>query len=111
MDNKLKIGLLVDDSDNIFTTEIWRGASYAAGKLDVNLVVFFGGFVGSSNIYGNSRYEFQKNTTYKFSKTKDLDLLIISVSSIVHGNNRLKELFIQQHLNVVILNMPRNYWI
>ena len=109
MDNKLKIGLLVDDSDNIFTTEIWRGASYAAGKLDVNLVVFFGGFVGSSNIYGNSRYEFQKNTTYKFSKTKDLDLLIISVSSIVHGNNRLKELFVKEFEGVPIVTLNHKF--
>lgn len=109
VDNKLKIGLLVDDSDNIFTTEIWRGASYAAGKLDVNLVVFFGGFVGSSNIYGNSRYEFQKNTTYKFSKTKDLDLLIISVSSIVHGNNRLKELFVKEFEGVPIVTLNHKF--
>lgn len=47
-----------------------RGVSYAAGKLDVNLVVFFGGFVGSSNIYGNSRYEFQKIQLINFPRQK-----------------------------------------
>ena len=70
VDNKLKIGLLVDDSDNIFTTEIWRGASYAAGKLDVNLVVFFGGFVGSSNINGFQGMSFKKIQLINFPRQK-----------------------------------------
>ena len=33
------------------------------------------------------------------------------VGEITESSLTKKELFIQQHLNVVILNMPRNYWI
>lgn len=109
MDKKLTIGLLVDDSDNIFTTEIWRGASYAATKLDLNLVVFFGGFIGTGNVTKNSKYEFQKNTAYQFAKSKDLDLLIISVSSIVQGNKQLKEMFINEFEGIPVVTLNHKF--
>lgn len=108
VNKKLKIGLLVDDSDNIFTTEIWRGASYAAKKLDVNLVVFFGGFVCANND-ADYRYELQKNMAYKFAKTPELDLLIISVSSIVHGSKDLKEEFINAFAQTPIVTLNHKF--
>lgn len=109
VDKKITIGLLVDDSDNVFTTEIWRGASYAARKIDVNLVVFFGGFVDSNNHYQNSKYEFQKNTAYRFAQTKGMDLLIISVSSIVQGSKKLKEAFVKEFEGVPIVTLNHKF--
>lgn len=109
MDKKLTVGLLVDDSDNVFTTEIWRGASYAASKLDINLVVFFGGFIDNGNTIKKSKYEFQKNTAYGFAKTKDIDLLIISVSSIVQGSKQLKELFVKEFQGVPIVTLNHKF--
>lgn len=108
MEKKLKIGLLVDDSDNIYTTEIWRGASYAAEQLGIDLVVFFGGFVENKNV-AQYKYEAQKNTAYVFSKTKEIDLLIISVSSIVHGDNKLKEKFVKEFEGVPIVTLNHKF--
>ena len=52
---------------------------------------------------------FKKIQLINFPRQKDLDLLIISVSSIVHGNNRLKELFVKEFEGVPIVTLNHKF--
>lgn len=84
---KITIGLLVDEVDNNFTNEICRGAKQAADELDVNLITFFGGYLRSQC----QDYSYQKNIVFSLAKAQGIDLLIISMGSIVQGGLDIKD--------------------
>ncbi len=98
---KITIGLLVDEVDNNFTNEICRGAIRAAKELDVNLVIFFGGYL--RNHYRD--YSYQKNMVFSLAKAQDIDLLIISMGSIVKDTVDLKEKLLQFFGDVPIVTL------
>lgn len=102
---KLTIGLLVDEVDNNFTNEICRGAQKAADELDIHLVVFFGGYL--RNHYQN--YAYQKNMIFSFAKGQGIDLLIISIDSIVQGTVDLKEQLLQYFKGIPIVTLNAVY--
>lgn len=102
---KLTIGLIVDEVDNNFTNEICRGAKLAAWKSHANLIVFFGGFLENESL----DYNYQKNTIFSYANTNDLDLLIISVESVVKGTKEIKEQFIKRFPNIPIVTLNATF--
>lgn len=102
---KLTIGLLVDEVDNNFTNEICRGAKIAADELDVNLVVFFGGFLTNDSY----NYDYQKNMIFSFANGQGIDLLIISIDSIVKGPIALKERLLHYFKDIPIVTLNAVY--
>lgn len=102
---KLTIGLLVDEVDNNFTNEICRGAKKAADELDVNLVAFFGGYL--RNQYHN--YAYQKNMIFSFAKGQGIDLLIVSIDSVVQGTVDIKNQLLEYFKGIPLVTLNAVY--
>jgi len=78
MSRRINIGLAVDDIDYHFTSQACKGAQLAAQKIDANLYVFPGHYIGDPDSAGpESKYEYQYNTVFDLITERNIDILFI----------------------------------
>ncbi|MBQ0064597.1 MAG: GGDEF domain-containing protein [Firmicutes bacterium] len=98
---EVHVGLLVDEISNLFSQLICNGAYKACQETGAKLSLFFGGFY--ENTY--QKFGYQKNMIYPLADTKDLDFLIVSISSICRESaNKQKLLSYFKDVPIVTLN-------
>ena len=95
---KITIGLLVDTLENNFSIEICRGAKEAALTNNVQLDIFYGGFINENS----QDYDYQQNNVFPIADS--LDAIIISIASICRTNEKKEELLSLFH-NILLSNI------
>ena len=99
---KITIGLLVDTLENNFSIEICRGAKEAALTNNVQLDIFYGGFINENS----QDYDYQQNNVFPIADS--LDAIIISIASICRTNEKKEELLSLFH-NIPIITLNDMY--
>ncbi len=94
MENRrYNIGLLVATITDEFSNRIAIGAMEAAKKLDANLIIFPGKYLGVQHIneqYG-AKYEYQYHVLFDLAAEAKLDYLIIAVGTIGYALEHTKQ--------------------
>lgn len=80
---RITVGLLVNSIQNDYSTLMCQGASIAAEKLDVNLIIVPGREVNATwdNIAIN-RFENQSSVLYSFINSNNVDVLLVSMGTV-----------------------------
>ncbi|MDE7293710.1 MAG: GGDEF domain-containing protein [Oscillospiraceae bacterium] len=93
--NRFNIGLLVANIVDEFSNSVAIGAMRAAKRLDTDLVIFPGKYVGIQRIYEKfeTKYEYQYNVLFDHAANAKLDYIIAAVGSIAYAydDKRKKE--------------------
>ena len=109
MENRrYNIGLLVATITDEFSNRVAIGAMEAAKKLDANLTIFPGKYMGVQHIneqYG-AKYEYQYNVLFDLAREAKLDYLIIAVGTIGFALEHSKQReFLDRFEDVPILSV------
>lgn len=96
-----KVGLLIESLDNNYAIKIVKGVQHAADEMNVDLIIFFGGYFYEE--FNN--YEYQKNMICAFADHSYLDLLIISIDSLVVGSHKYKQDILQYFKDIPIVTL------
>lgn len=111
MSKRIKIGMLVDDIDSIFTQETCRGAELGAISIDANLYIFPMRFLDSRDFLNDhSRFEYQYNMIYRFITEKNIDILYVLMGNIGCRTDYDKQMeFLKQLPNIPIVTLYTSY--
>ena len=83
MKRRLNIGFLVDDLDNYFSNQACKGAELAAKKLDANLFIFPGHYIGKPDSkYADRKFEYQYNSVFSLPTERNVDIIYILMGTI-----------------------------
>ncbi len=105
---KYNIGLAVADLMDTYSRRLAEGAMKAAERLDANLVIFPGKYVGK-DIYSqntDSKYEYQHNALFAYASAAKFDYLIVAVGTIAHVlNNEQRQKMLEYFGNTPVLSL------
>lgn len=104
---RLTIGLLVGNIDDNFSNSVCKGAIDAAEKLDANLVVLPGRYIGIDyeTLY-KSRYEYQFNTLFSCVADNNVDVVIAAVGSIAYDSTAEDKLkFLEKYAGIPVITI------
>lgn len=104
---RLTIGLLLGNVGDTFSKSIARGAIEAAERLDVNVVLIPGRYIGLDydTLY-NSRYEYQFNTLFGCVNARNVDAVVAAVGSIAFACDfEQKENFLKKYLGIPVVTI------
>lgn len=94
-DSRFNIGLLVGTITEDFSNSVAIGAMRAAKRLDTNMVIFPGKYVGLQHLYEkwDTKYEYQYNVLFDHAAHAKLDYIIAAVGTIAYSydDKRKKE--------------------
>ena len=96
------IGMLINQIDGSYQSQLWKGLQKLAEERDVNLIYFAGKSLESE--IGNERYH---NFVYKMAKNPQLEGLVVSTSTItLFADREAKFLDLFEDLPMVSLSQP-----
>lgn len=105
---RYNIGLLVATITDEFSNRLAIGAMEAAQRLDANLIIFPGKYVGVQHIneqYG-AKYEYQYNVLFDLAAEAKLDYLIVAVGTIGFALEHIRQKqFLDRFGDVPILSV------
>lgn len=83
---RFKIGIAVAAIKDPFSYQLSMGAMSAAEKLDVDLYIFPGKYIGVdySAFFDECRYEYQYNALFDIAAASEFDYMISAVGSIAY---------------------------
>lgn len=108
MEQRLNIGLFIDDIDAVFTSEAVKGAELGAIAINANLYIFPGMYLDSVSDISDDhmRYEYQYNTLFQFADENHLDILYVMMGMIgARISQEERVAFLKQYLNIPIVNL------
>lgn len=94
MARRYRIGLVVAAIEDDFSSGLARGAMRMAEKLDANLVIFPGNYIGADQVSEDSSYNYQYNSLFSCAAAANLDYVIVATGTIGYqvDDNRKKNL-------------------
>lgn len=97
---RYKIGLLVANIVDDFSNQIAKGAMEAAEKLDADLFIFPGKYIGLEYLYAqfDAKYEYQYNSLFDVAARAGLDYLIVAIGTIAYACDDERKLEIMRSL-------------
>lgn len=94
-ENRYNIGLLVANITDEFSNSLAVGAMKAAKRLNTDLIIFPGKYMGLQRLYEklDTKYEYQYNVLFDYAARGRLDYIIAAVGTIAYAfdNERKKE--------------------
>ena len=100
------IALLVANINDGYSKALAKGAMDAAKRLDVNLVIIPGNYVGTQSINEkyDKHYDYQYNVLFDYALHADFDYLIAAIGTITYGCSAArKREFISQFKDLPLL--------
>lgn len=74
---RITIGLLVANLEDVFSNQVCRGAVPAAEEIDANLIIFPGRYIDANTVTSKKEnYEYQHNTLFNYAKNEHIDILL-----------------------------------
>ncbi len=111
MKKRYNIGLLVAGIVDPFSNACAVGAMRAAKKLDVNLIIFPGKYIGLCDLDRSAEcdYENQYNILFRYAAAAKLDYLIIATGSVAYAcDDRQKAEFLRSFGDVPLISLAAN---
>lgn len=107
MNNRLTIGLFIDDIDASFTKEAVKGAELGAIAIDANMYIFPGMCLDEANMSNNrAYYEYQYNTLFQFVSEKNIDVLYVTMGMIgCRVSLEERTAFLEKYLGIPIVTL------
>lgn len=97
MGDRLNIGLMVANIEDVFSNSICKGAISAAEELDANLIIFPGKYLDHwKNLDSGQAYEYQYNTLFSYAKKESIDVIVACISSIGYASTLEKRIEVLQ---------------
>ena len=87
------IGLVVSNITDVFPNCISKGAMKEAARLNTDLTIFPGKYVGLEHRYfiADARYEYQYNVLFDHAAASGLDYLIVAVGTVAYAYDTQKK--------------------
>lgn len=91
------VGLLISNTSDVYTRQIWPGISYTLREKDIHLIVFSGNpvFAKSSLLYHNygqdfslqpvNGFDYQSNVLYELINPETVDALVMTTGSLSYN--------------------------
>ena len=103
---KFNIGILAANLTDVFSNGLIKGAISAAKRLDVNLTVIPGKYLGIQHLNDqyDAHYEYQYNVLFSYAAKAHFDYIIAPVGTIAYAyNNELKKQFLDTFAGTPVL--------
>ena len=111
-ENRLNIGLLIDDFDHYFSSQACKGAELAAKALDANLFIFPGHYIGKPDSrYFDKEFEYQYNTLFELPSIRNVDIIYVVLGTICsRADIEMQKEFIDSFPDLLQTAMPESVW-
>lgn len=107
MGKRLNIGLMINQLDDAFGSEVFRGAAIAAKEIDANLIVLPGHYIDNSyDDLKRTEFEYQHNTIFNYAQKESIDILLVLIGAIGGSlSAEKKKDFLKQFDNIPIITL------
>ncbi|MBR1385100.1 MAG: substrate-binding domain-containing protein, partial [Ruminococcus sp.] len=105
---RYNIALLVANITDPFSNAVTRGAVSAAARLDADLTIFPGKYIGIQDKYDlyDTTYEYQHNVLFDYASHGGFDYIIAAVGTIAYAlDNEGKKAFLDKFGNAPVLSL------
>lgn len=88
MENRLKIGVMVSDLEDIYVQSLLAGIENAAEEINADVIVMPGrGLFYVNNLEENGKYSYQHNAIYQYGAIGKLDFILFDAKTVAYGLN------------------------